>query len=59
MSRPPKHEPHFDLRGQLYRITGVDLTQIDGVDVKTAKAVHSEAGRDMSRWKSEKQLLPG
>lgn len=53
---PRKHEPGFDLRGQLFRITGVDLTQIDGVDVQTAQAVISEVGVDMSRWSSEKQF---
>jgi transposase len=53
---PRKHEPSFDLRGQLYRITGVDLTQIDGVEVQTAQTVISEVGVDMSRWKSEKQF---
>jgi transposase len=56
MRRPRKHEPRFDLRGQLYRITGVDLTQIDGVDVQTAQTVISEVGVDMSRWNSEKQF---
>jgi transposase len=56
MRGPRKHEPRFDLRGQLYRISGVDLTQIDGVDVQTAQAVISEVGLDMSRWKSEKQF---
>ena len=54
MRGPRKHGPRFDLRGQLYRITGVDLTQIDGVDVQTAQTVISEVGVDMSRWKSEK-----
>jgi transposase len=56
MRGPRKHEPRFDLRGQLFRITGVDLTQIDGVDVQTAQTVISEVGVDMSRWKSEKQF---
>jgi transposase len=56
MRWPRKHEPRFDLRGQLFRITGVDLTQIDGVDVQTAQTVISEVGVDMSRWKSEKQF---
>lgn len=53
---PRKHEPRFDLRGQLFRITGVDLTQVDGVDVQTAQTVVSEVGVDMSRWKSEKHF---
>jgi transposase len=56
MRGPRKHEPRFDLRGQLYRVTGVDLTQIDGVDVQTAQAVISEVGVDMSGWKSEKHF---
>jgi len=56
MRGPRKHESGFDVRGQLYRITGVDLTQIDGVDVQTAQTVISEVGVDMSRWKSEKRF---
>jgi len=56
MRGPRKHGPRFDLRGQLYRITGVDLTQIDGVDVQTAQTVISEVGMEMSRWKNEKQF---
>jgi transposase len=48
-----KHIPQFDLRGELYRITGVDLTQIDGINVQTAQVVISEVGVDMSRWRTE------
>lgn len=42
--------PKFDLRSELYRITGVDLTAIDGVDVQTAQTVISVIGLDMTRW---------
>ena len=42
--------PHFDLRTELYKMAGVDLTQIDGVNVLTAQAVLSEVGTDMSKW---------
>jgi transposase len=35
------------------RISGVDLTQIDGVDAMTAQTLISEVGLDMSRWKTE------
>lgn len=56
MRWPRKHEPRFDLRGHLHRIAGVDLAQIDGVDVQTAQTVISEVGVDMSPWKSEKQF---
>jgi transposase len=48
-----KHIPQFDLRGELYRITGVDLTQIDSINVQTAQVVLSEVGVDMTRWRTE------
>jgi len=51
-----KNEPHFDLRQALYRITGVDLTQIDGIDTMTAMTVITEQGIDMSRFASEKHF---
>ena len=40
--RRRKNEPYFDLRSELYRITGVDLTQIPGIDAMTAFTVVSE-----------------
>jgi transposase len=45
--------PRFDLRAELFRLTGTDLTQIDGIDVMTATTILSEAGWDMSKWKTE------
>ncbi|MGH9433055.1 MAG: IS110 family transposase, partial [Terriglobia bacterium] len=48
-----KHIPGFDLRGELYRVAGADLTQIDGVNVQTAQVVISEVGVDMTRWQTE------
>jgi len=48
-----KNNPHFHLADELQRITGVDLTRIDGVDVFVAQTVISEVGLDMSRWKTE------
>jgi transposase len=50
---PRKHRPAYDLRGELYRVTGVDLTQIDGLDVGTIQTVISEVGVEMSAWKTE------
>jgi transposase len=44
-----RNAPKFDLRTQLFRMCGVDLTRMDGVDVTTALAVASEVGTDMSR----------
>ena len=47
------NKPRFDLRAELFRMTGTDLTQIDGIDVRTAATVLSEAGWDMSKWPTE------
>jgi len=47
------HTPQFDLGGELSRISGVDLTRIDGIDVGVAQTVISEVGVDMTRWKTE------
>ena len=49
-----KNQVHFDLRGQLHRLTGADLTAIDGIDAMTAQSVVSESGIDMSRFATEK-----
>ena len=51
-----KQTSWVDLRVQLYRVVGVDLTQIDGINVQTAQTVISEVGVDMTRWRSEKQF---
>ena len=48
-----KNAPQFDLGGELRRISGVDLTRIDGIDVMVAQTLVSEVGMDMSRWKTE------
>ena len=50
--RNQKNAPRFDVQGQLYRMTGVDLTRIDGVDAYTALKVVSEIGTDMTKWPS-------
>jgi len=46
----------FDLRTELYRITGVDWTQVDGIDVQVAQTVISEVGVDLSAFPSEKHF---
>ena len=51
-----RNAPSFDLRMELYRITGIDWTQINGIDVLTAQTVISEAGADLSAFPSEKQF---
>ena len=49
-------EVSFDARAYLHRITGVDLTQIDGIEANTALTVVSEIGVDMNRWPTEKHF---
>ena len=49
--------PQFDLRAELFRMTGTDLTQIDGIDIMTAMTILSEAGSDMSKWKTEHHFV--
>ena len=51
-----RNAPKFDLRTQLFKMCGVDLTRIDGIDVSTALAVISEVGADMSRFPSGKHF---
>ena len=51
------NKPQFDLRAELFRITGTDLTRIDGIDVMTAMTILSEAGWDMSKWKDEDHFV--
>lgn len=51
-----KNQAHFDLAPALYRLTGVDLTQIDGVDELTVQKVLSEIGIDMSKWPTVKHF---
>jgi len=45
--------PQFNLRGELYRISGSDLTRIDGINVMVAQTIVAEVGLDMSKWPTE------
>jgi transposase len=49
-------EPRFDARSPLFRLSGVDLTAIEGIDENTALVLLSEIGTDMSRWPTEKHF---
>jgi transposase len=51
-----RNAPGFDLRSELYRISGVDWSQINGIDVLTAQTVMAECGADLSAFGSEKQF---
>lgn len=54
--RRSKNEPHFNLRLALYQITGVDLTQIDGLQALTVQQIIAETGVDMTQWPSAKHF---
>jgi transposase len=51
-----RNAPEFNLRSELYRITGIDWAQINAIDVLTAQTVIAEAGADLSAFPNEKQF---
>jgi transposase len=57
LRKKKENKPRFDLRAELFRMTGTDLTRIDGIDVRTAATVVSEAGWDMSKWRTENHFV--
>ena len=46
----------FDARTYLYRMTGVDLTRVDGLDSLSTLQIIGEIGLDMSHWPTEKHF---
>src|SRR5438552_7132642 len=60
---PPKarrhqktNDPRFDARTPLYRMAGVDLTTLEGIEEGTPLVLLSEIGTDMTRWPSVKHF---
>jgi hypothetical protein len=51
-----KNAPAFDVRTQLYRATGVDLTAVDGMNEVTAQTFLAEVGTEMSQWRTDKHF---
>jgi len=51
-----RNQSGFNIRQEAFRISGVDLTQIDGISESAALALIGEIGVDMSRWKTEKHF---
>jgi transposase len=51
--KPRGNAPAFDLKTELGRIAGVDLTTIDGIDVMTAQTILAEVGPDLSAFQDE------
>ena len=50
--KPRRNELRFDVRGHLYRIFGVDLTAVPGLNSLTAHTLLAEVGPDLSRFRS-------
>jgi len=55
-ARPQRTEPALDLRRELYRILGVDLTQVPGLQSLTASAFLSEVGPTVERFATPKHF---
>lgn len=51
-----KNDPSFDLGYHLYRISGVDFTKIDGLDVLTVQTILTEVGLDPEAFGKEKRF---
>ncbi len=54
--RRRKNQPHFALAAELVRLTGVDLTRIDGISASTAQTILAECGRDLTAFRTEKHF---
>ena len=51
-----KNGPLFNLSAEIARVSGVDLTEIPGINSLTALSLIGEIGLDMSKWKDGKQF---
>jgi transposase len=54
--KPSRNAPNFDLRSHLYLISGVDFTQIDGLEALTVQAIIAEVGLDPTRFPTSKHF---
>jgi transposase len=55
--KPEKNEVRFGARALLFRMSGVDLTQIEGISETTALVILSELGTDLSAFADEKNFV--
>ncbi len=51
-----KNAPAFDVRVCLYRILGIDVTAMEGLEASSAQVLLSEIGTDMSKCPTEKHF---
>jgi len=50
-------EPKLNLRDLMYRMAGVDLTEVDGIAGNAALQIVGEIGTDMSKWETDKHFV--
>jgi transposase len=55
--KPEKNEVRFGARALLFRMSGVDLTLIEGISETTALVLLSELGTDLSKFAHEKNFV--
>ena len=48
--KPHAHEPGFDVRRALHRLTGIDLAHVDGFGPYSSLRLVAEIGTDITRW---------
>src|SRR5215472_3087584 len=48
--KPRHNQMKFDLRAHMYRVYGVDLTAVPGIDALTAHVLFAEIGPDLSQF---------
>jgi transposase len=51
-----KNAPTYDARTLLYRVVGVDLCAITGLNEITVQQALTETGTDMSKWRTDKHF---
>jgi len=56
-ARGIKRRGQEPMRQALYRMSGVDATQIDAIGVETVEVILSEYGPDLSRFATEKEFV--
>ena len=55
--KPVKNQSFVDLRTELYRVSGIDFTQIPGLDALTVQTILSELGLDPGKFPTEKRFV--
>lgn len=54
--KPQGNAPRFDLRTELYRVLGLDLTQIPGLNTATVYTLFAELGPDLAKFPTSKHF---